>query len=82
MPKGTPAVTTRRWPDSAISSRWAMRQALSTISEKVRTSRVLTQWMPQAIARRRAVSSFEVRHRIGTSGRSRAARSAVEPEVV
>ena len=33
-------------------------------------------------AYRRAVASRSVRHRIGTSGRSREARSVVEPEVV
>ena len=59
-----------------------MRQALSTISEKLSTSLVSTQWVPQTTAKRRAVSRMAVRQMIGTSGRSRAARSAVEPEVV
>ena len=59
-----------------------MRQAFSTISEKRLRSGVCTQCAPQASAKARAVDSDAVRHRIGTSGRSRATRSAVEPEVV
>src|SRR6185312_1048787 len=82
VPNGTPAVTTTRWPGRANSSLWAMPQALPTISLKLEMSSVSTQCTPQPRASRRAVAICEVRHRIGTSGRWRATRSAVDPEVV
>src|SRR5215813_5715488 len=82
VPNGTPAVMTTRCPGSAIFSRGAIRTAWCTISPKLFTSRVCTQCAPHKTARRRAVACFEVSTRIGASGRSRAARKAVAPEVV
>src|SRR5215467_1883861 len=82
VPNGMPAVMTTRWPGWAIPSRWAMRTAFCTISPKLLTSLVCTQCAPHKTAKRRAVPRFEVNTRIGASGRSRAARKAVAPDVV
>src|SRR5439155_16053147 len=41
-----------------------------------------TAWTPQTSARRRAVVTCGVRPRIGAAGRSRAARSEVNPDAV
>ena len=49
---------------------------------EILTSRVITPWTPQASTSRRAVAVLSVRHSIGTTGRSRAARRVVEPDVV
>ena len=59
-----------------------MLQARSTISEKRCRSGIWTQCAPQASDNARAVDSDAVSARIGTSGRSRATRSAVDPDVV
>src|SRR6266851_4578291 len=82
VPNGTPAVITTLSAVLAILSRLAMFTARWTISEKLETSRVWTQCAPQSSESRRAVFRFDVNTRIGTSGRSRAARSAVAPDVV
>ena len=57
-------------------------QAFSAISENRFNSAVTTQCVPQTKVMWRAVSSCDVRQRIGVSGRSRATRRPVEPEVV
>jgi hypothetical protein len=77
-----PAVMTTRWPFSPKPSLAVIRVEWATISSMLATSWVWTLWTPQASARRRAVRASGVRQRIGTSGRSRAARRVVEPEVV
>ena len=82
VPKGTPAVIITWLPSIEISSLLAMDVALSTISRKLLASSVSTQWTPQTIAMRRAVSRLGVKTKMGTSGRSLDARRAVEPELV
>src|SRR5271166_1417474 len=82
VPNGTPAVMTTRWPTSAMFSRCAILTAFCTMSAKFLTSLVCTQCVPHKTERRRAVARFDVSTRIGASGRSRAARRAVAPEVV
>ena len=59
-----------------------MRLALPTISSKLETSRVWTAWTPHSRPSRRAVVSDALIASIGTGGRSRAIRRAVEPELV
>ncbi len=59
-----------------------MRQALCTISWVLLTSEVCTQWAPHSSEKRRAVARSSVSSMIGTAGRSRAARSAVDPDMV
>src|SRR5260370_1885491 len=82
VPNGTPAVMTTRWPEPAISSRWAGRTAFCTMSLKFLISGRWTQCAPHNRASRLAVARFGVSARIGTDGRSRAAREAVAPELV
>src|SRR3546814_618904 len=82
VPKGTPAVITILSPTPAYPSRCAMALAFWTMLEKLVTSPVWTLYTPQTSDRRRAVRMSAVSPRIGTSGRSRAARRAVAPDMV
>ena len=82
VPNGMPAVTTRLEPGSAMPALSACWQARSTISSMSWASSQTTPCRPQTRARRRAAASRVIRPRIGCSGRSRAARRAVAPEVV
>ena len=79
VPNGTPAVITSLSPAAAKPSRSAMVQACETMSENFATSSVRTAWTPRTSTSRRAVSTLGVNPMIGTPGRSRAARSVVEP---
>ncbi len=82
VPKGTPAVITTRLPAGAKPSAWAVWVARLTMSAKLCTSRVTTEWAPQTTAMRRATSRLAVSDTTGTSGRARATRRVVEPEEV
>jgi hypothetical protein len=82
VPIGTPAVITILSPDWANPWVTAVSLALFTTAEKRSSLAICTAWTPQAMAIRRAVRSLEVTQSIGTLGRSRDARSVVEPEVV
>ena len=82
VPNGTPAIRMTRSPALAIPWRSAVRFDLATISSNEVTSRVWTAWVPHSSPSRRAVSICGVRTRIGTDGRSRAIRRAVDPELV
>ena len=82
VPIGTPAVITILSPDWANPWVTAVSIARFTTAEKRSSLAICTPCTPQAMAIRRAVRSLEVTQSIGTLGRSRAARSVVEPEVV
>ena len=82
VPNGTPAVITIEAPGPATPLSRASRQARSVISSTSWASSHTTVCSPQTSASRRAVPVWVIRLRIGRPGRSRAARSAVEPVVV
>ena len=82
VPSGTPATMITRSPGSAKLSRKAMRQARLTMSSWSRASSATTQWTPQTSDNLRPVESFGEIATIGGFGRSRATRSAVEPDEV
>ena len=73
---------TSRSPGRAAPSLTAASHATSTISCSSATSRTGTGCTPHTRASRRAVSRKGVSARIGTAGRSRAARSAEKPDEV
>src|SRR5260370_18268188 len=81
VPNGIPALIRMVSPGFANSSATAHRHACSTISATVETSGVCTECTPHTSASERAVPRLGVMLRIGGTGRSRAARRLVDPEL-
>ena len=82
FPNGTPAVITSRSPGEAKPRCGRSAQAAPTAAPNVVTFSVYTQWVPQNICVRRAVSRELVSVSIAPRARSRAMRAAVEPLAV
>ncbi len=81
VPNGTPAVMTTRCPPRDLLALRHTDRLLHHLGEVLDVGEVYAMRAPDS-ARRRAVSIFGVSARIGAVGRSRAARSAVAPELV
>ena len=81
-PSGTPATMMTRWPARAKPSRKAMLPARLTMSSRSCASSATTQCTPQTTDSLRPVARFGVIATTGGFGRSRATRSAVDPELV
>ena len=82
VPSGRPATMMTRRPALAKPSRKARRQARSIMSSWSRASSATTQCTPQQAESLRPAATLGEIATIGTCGRSRATRSAVEPEKV
>ena len=82
VPSGTPATMMTRWPALANPSRNAIEPARLTMSSRSLASSATTQCTPQTADSLRPVARFGVIATTGGFGRSRATRSAVDPELV
>jgi hypothetical protein len=82
MPSGTPATMSTRWPARTKPSRNAIEPARSTMSSWSRASSATTQCTPHTTDSLRPVAMFGVIATTGGLGRSRATRTAVEPDEV
>ncbi|MNC68486.1 hypothetical protein D3C75_1190900 [compost metagenome] len=80
LPNGTPAVISNVSPRLAMPWAWAISSAVETTSSTWRKRSLTTECTPQATVKRRAVTRFGVRLRIGARGRSRAARRVEAPD--
>ena len=82
MPSGTPATMMTRWPAFAKPSRNVIEPARLTMSSRSLASSATTQCTPHTADSLRPVARFGVIATTGGFGRSRATRSAVDPELV
>src|SRR5688572_17274938 len=82
VPSGTPHTMITRSPALAKPSLNEMRQARLTMSSRSCASSVTTQCTPHTNDNFRAVLTLGDRAIIGDFGRSRATRTAVEPDEV
>ncbi len=79
---GTPATMMTRWPARAKPSLKAIEPARLTMSSRSLASSATTQCTPQTAESLRPVARLGVIATTGGFGRSRATRSAVDPELV
>ena len=79
-PNGTPAVINKVSPRCTMPWAWAISSAVEHTSSTCLKRSLTTECTPQATLKRRAVDRLGVRLRIGTAGRSRAARRLELPD--